>query len=64
MQIRTSRKMSGLAEKNVGTSGKISGLGLFKSASPMDYQSIKSAVHPGSSISLSQHNQTEQRKNT
>ena len=38
--------MSGLAEKNVRTSRKISGLALFKSASPMDYQSIKSAVHP------------------
>ena len=39
--------MSGLAEKNVRTSRKMSGLALFKSASPMDYQSIKSAVHPG-----------------
>ena len=53
MQIRTSRKMSGLAEKNVRTSRKISGLALFKSASPMDYQSIKSAVHPAGYYLLS-----------
>ena len=39
--------MSGLAEIFFRTSRTISGLALFKSASPMDYQSIKSAVHPG-----------------
>ena len=61
MQIRTSRKMSGLAEKNVRTSRKMSGLALFKSASPMDYQSIKSAVHPATASPLFQYDRPTQR---
>ena len=44
--------MSGLAEKNVRTSRTFSGLALFKSASPMDYQSIKSAVHPATMLQI------------
>ena len=41
----------------------MSGLALFKSASPMDYQSIKSAVHPAVVLEELISNHSQDQKN-